>query len=75
LAGKVVHPKLNTGKEFPSTYTPVFTALRRDKSAFIRFHVISARQVAPEAFGFQMVHDLPHPGLLPKEKKNHSPSA
>jgi hypothetical protein len=72
---------MNAGKAFPSDFAPVFTALRRgkslrrDKSACIRFHVISARQVAPEAFGFQMVHDLPHPGLLPKEKKNHSPSA
>jgi hypothetical protein len=50
---------MNTGKEFPS--------------AFIRFHVISARQVAPAAFGFQMVHDLPHPGLLPKEKEKPPP--
>jgi hypothetical protein len=29
---------MNTGKEFPSAYA----ALRRDKSAFIRFYVISA---------------------------------
>jgi hypothetical protein len=37
----IVHPKLKAGKEFPS----VFAAFRRDKSAGIRFHVISARQV------------------------------
>jgi hypothetical protein len=37
----IVLPKMNSGKEFPS----VFAALRRDKSACIRFHVISARQV------------------------------
>jgi hypothetical protein len=36
-----VQPKMKTGKEFPSAYA----ALRRDKSAGIRFHVISARQV------------------------------
>jgi hypothetical protein len=47
----IVNPKMNTGKEFPSVSAPVFTALRRgkslrrDKSACIRFHVISARQV------------------------------
>src|SRR5208282_3746147 len=37
----IVHSKMNTGKEFPST----FAGPRRDKSACIRFHVISARQV------------------------------
>jgi hypothetical protein len=37
----IVHPKMKSGKEFPS----VFAALGRDKSAFIRFHVITARQV------------------------------
>ncbi|MGA9451301.1 MAG: hypothetical protein WBW41_08150 [Verrucomicrobiia bacterium] len=29
---KVVHPKLNSGKEVPSAYAPVFTALRRGES-------------------------------------------
>jgi hypothetical protein len=28
----IVHPKMNTGKEFPSACAPVFTALRRGES-------------------------------------------
>jgi hypothetical protein len=28
----IIHPKMNSGKEFPSAFAPVFTALRRGES-------------------------------------------
>jgi hypothetical protein len=35
---------------------------------------ISSQLSSNTDYGLQMVHDLPQPGLLPKEKENRSPS-
>jgi hypothetical protein len=52
----IVHPKMNPGKEFPSACIrfPSSPSIVRRATRPVRFHLISARQVAPAEFGMRL---------------------
>ena len=66
----IVHPKMNSGKE---SVTNAEFGMRSDKSV----PFAGAPRPPSSDFGATsplLIHDLPHPGLLPKEKENRPPS-